>query len=65
MSGTNGCPFFDIPSTFRRKVGAGPAGLVLALSLLKNGVTVRIIDKAPEFHVGSRGAGMMVSLVLV
>ncbi|OCH84203.1 monooxygenase [Obba rivulosa] len=39
-------------------VGAGPAGLVLALSLLQNGVPVRIIDKAPEYHVGRRGRGI-------
>ncbi|TDL23952.1 hypothetical protein BD410DRAFT_720172, partial [Rickenella mellea] len=40
-------------------VGAGPSGLVAALSLLKNGVRVRIVDKEPNYRVGSRGAGMM------
>ncbi|OCH86673.1 hypothetical protein OBBRIDRAFT_838007 [Obba rivulosa] len=39
-------------------VGAGPAGLTLALTLLKNGVSVRIIDKASTYHVGQRGAGI-------
>ncbi|KAL0954605.1 hypothetical protein HGRIS_003565 [Hohenbuehelia grisea] len=40
-------------------VGAGPAGLVLALSLLQNGVPVRIIEKDLEYHAGQRGAGVM------
>ncbi|KAI0919086.1 hypothetical protein AcW1_003446 [Taiwanofungus camphoratus] len=38
--------------------GAGPSGLVLALTLLKNGISVRIIEKKQTFHVGSRGAGI-------
>ncbi|KAJ7490256.1 FAD binding domain-containing protein [Mycena galericulata] len=38
--------------------GAGPAGLVLAITLLKNGVPVRIIDKEPTLRIGSRGAGI-------
>ncbi|TFK39697.1 FAD binding domain-containing protein [Crucibulum laeve] len=40
-------------------VGAGPAGLVLALSLLQNGVAIRIIDKAKTHRLGERGAGIM------
>ncbi|TFK39683.1 FAD binding domain-containing protein [Crucibulum laeve] len=40
-------------------VGAGPAGLVLALSLLQNGIAVRIIDKAKTHRLGERGAGIM------
>ncbi|EPQ61272.1 hypothetical protein GLOTRDRAFT_113667 [Gloeophyllum trabeum ATCC 11539] len=40
-------------------VGAGPAGLVLALTLVQNGVPVRVIDKAPAPPVGQRGAGIM------
>ncbi|KAH8112572.1 FAD binding domain-containing protein [Phellopilus nigrolimitatus] len=40
-------------------VGAGPAGLALALSLLKNGVAVRIIEKDARHHVGERGPGVM------
>ncbi|KDQ49588.1 hypothetical protein JAAARDRAFT_74621 [Jaapia argillacea MUCL 33604] len=39
-------------------VGAGPSGLVAALTLLQNGVPVRIIDRAPKFHIGQRGAGI-------
>ncbi|KAJ6481863.1 FAD binding domain-containing protein [Mycena sanguinolenta] len=38
--------------------GAGPSGLVLALILLKNGVSVRIIDKEMEHRIGSRGSGI-------
>ncbi|TRM65347.1 FAD binding domain-containing protein [Schizophyllum amplum] len=40
-------------------VGAGPSGLVAALTLLRNGVPVRIIDKAAEHRIGQRGAGIM------
>ncbi|KAJ7282897.1 hypothetical protein C8J57DRAFT_1296894, partial [Mycena rebaudengoi] len=36
--------------------GAGPSGLVLAIILLKNGISVRLIDKGPNHRVGSRGA---------
>ena len=43
------------------KVGAGPAGLVLALSLLKNGIRVRVIEKDEAHHHGERGPGVMVS----
>ncbi|MEV0278709.1 FAD-dependent monooxygenase [Streptomyces sp. NPDC050610] len=39
-------------------VGAGPTGLTLGCSLARAGVAVRIIDKAPEFHRGSRGKGL-------
>ncbi|KAI9064756.1 hypothetical protein FKP32DRAFT_1611066 [Trametes sanguinea] len=38
-------------------VGAGPAGLVAALSLAKHGVPVRIVDKLPAFHHATRGTG--------
>ncbi|KZT24407.1 hypothetical protein NEOLEDRAFT_1156905 [Neolentinus lepideus HHB14362 ss-1] len=40
-------------------VGAGPSGLVLALTLAQNGVAVRVIDKAPYPPKGQRGAGIM------
>ncbi|KAG2130258.1 FAD binding domain-containing protein [Suillus clintonianus] len=40
-------------------VGAGPAGLVAALTLLQNGIPVRIIDKDPNPRIGQRGAGIM------
>ncbi|KAG2147740.1 FAD binding domain-containing protein [Suillus bovinus] len=39
-------------------VGAGPAGLVAALSLLQNGISVRIIDKDPNPRIGQRGPGI-------
>ncbi|KAL1700970.1 hypothetical protein EV121DRAFT_213112, partial [Schizophyllum commune] len=42
-------------------VGAGPTGLSLAISLLWNGVPVRIIDKAPEPRVGQKGFGIQAS----
>ena len=44
------------------QVGAGPTGLVAALSLAQNGVNVRIVDKLPEYFRGQRGAGIMVKL---
>lgn len=40
-------------------VGAGPTGLVLALTLLKQGISCRIIEKSLSNHVGTRGAGIM------
>ncbi|KAG1812522.1 FAD binding domain-containing protein [Suillus subaureus] len=40
-------------------VGAGPAGLVAALTLLQNGIPVRIIDKDPNPRMGQRGPGIM------
>ncbi|OBZ66867.1 Pentachlorophenol 4-monooxygenase [Grifola frondosa] len=40
-------------------VGAGPSGLVAALTLLKNGVPVRVITNDPEHRaVGQRGSGV-------
>ncbi|SJL13702.1 uncharacterized protein ARMOST_17150 [Armillaria ostoyae] len=39
-------------------VGAGPSGLSLALALLQNGVSVRVIDKASTYHIGQKGAGI-------
>ncbi|KDR80864.1 hypothetical protein GALMADRAFT_135956 [Galerina marginata CBS 339.88] len=39
--------------------GAGPSGLVLALSLAKHGVPVRVIDKEPIPRLGERGSGIM------
>ncbi|KAJ3757896.1 FAD binding domain-containing protein [Lentinula raphanica] len=38
-------------------VGAGPVGTVLALTLLKNGIAVRIIDKTGP-QVGQKGLGI-------
>ena len=42
------------------QIGGGPSGLTAALALAKNNVPLRIIDKAPEFHKMSRGAGQHV-----
>jgi hypothetical protein len=42
------------------QVGGGPSGLVLALSLLLNGVSVRIIDKERVHRTGSKGNGISV-----
>ncbi|TFK51512.1 monooxygenase [Heliocybe sulcata] len=39
--------------------GAGPTGLVAALTLRQSDIPVRIIDKAPRLEVGSRGQGIM------
>ncbi|KAJ7062664.1 hypothetical protein C8F01DRAFT_1230295 [Mycena amicta] len=39
--------------------GAGPSGrLILAMILLKNGVSVRLIDKERTHRIGSRGAAL-------
>lgn len=47
-------------STMPLQVGGGPSGLVLALSLLRNGVPVRVIEKSWAPRLGQRGAGIMV-----
>ncbi|PBK99861.1 hypothetical protein ARMGADRAFT_1008343 [Armillaria gallica] len=39
-------------------VGAGPSGLSLALALIQNGVSVRVIDKLPTYRVGQKGSGI-------
>lgn len=39
----------------RFQVGAGASGVILALTLAKNGVPIRIIEKDLSFHVGQRG----------
>ncbi|KAJ8495188.1 hypothetical protein ONZ45_g12974 [Pleurotus djamor] len=39
-------------------VGAGPTGLVLAISLALNGVNVRLLEKDAIRKVGQRGAGI-------
>ncbi|KAG1856178.1 hypothetical protein C8R48DRAFT_718665 [Suillus tomentosus] len=41
-------------------VGAGPVGLVAALTLLQNGIPVRIIEKDHHPRIGQRGAGTWV-----
>ncbi|KAA1479243.1 monooxygenase [Dentipellis sp. KUC8613] len=40
-------------------VGAGPTGLVTALTLAKNGIPVRIVEKLSQYSLGQRGAGIM------
>ncbi|KAA1469124.1 FAD/NAD(P)-binding domain-containing protein [Dentipellis sp. KUC8613] len=40
-------------------VGTGPSGLITALTLAKNGVSVRVIEKLPNHPEGQRGAGIM------
>ena len=42
------------------QVGAGPVGLVAALTLLQNGIPVRIIDKDPNRRMGQRGPAIWV-----
>ncbi|THV05571.1 hypothetical protein K435DRAFT_773737 [Dendrothele bispora CBS 962.96] len=39
-------------------VGAGPSGLALALTLLRNSTPVRIIEKQSKYQVGQRGCGI-------
>ncbi|KAF9523094.1 FAD binding domain-containing protein [Crepidotus variabilis] len=39
-------------------VGAGPSGLVAALTLAVNGIPVRIIEKSLTSKIGQRGAGI-------
>ena len=45
------------------QVGAGVSGLCLALTLMKNGISVRIIDKEPTPKVGSKGLGVHVMAI--
>ncbi|KZV66434.1 hypothetical protein PENSPDRAFT_92107 [Peniophora sp. CONT] len=40
-------------------VGAGPIGLLGAIALAQNGVSIRIVDKQPSFDIGQRGANIM------
>jgi 2-polyprenyl-6-methoxyphenol hydroxylase-like FAD-dependent oxidoreductase len=46
------------------QVGAGPAGLTTALYLAKSGIPLRVIDRDDAFHVGSRGFGLQVHIIL-
>ncbi|KAH9478017.1 Flavin-dependent monooxygenase [Psilocybe cubensis] len=39
-------------------VGGGPSGLILALSLARNNVPVRLIEKSTTERVGQRGSGI-------
>ncbi|KAJ7640717.1 FAD binding domain-containing protein [Mycena polygramma] len=38
--------------------GSGPTGLILAITLLKNGVPIRIINAESKHRIGSKGAGI-------
>lgn len=44
-----------------QQAGAGPSGLVAALTLLQNNVPVRIITKELDYTIGQRGSGVWVS----
>ena len=57
---TSSNEYFDLRIILHPQVGAGPTGLVAALTLLRNGVRVRIIEKDAEHHRGERGFGIMV-----
>ena len=46
------------------QAGAGPTGLFLALTLLKNGVQVRVVDGDPHRHPGHRGSGIQVGFTM-
>lgn len=46
-------------------MGGGPSGLVLAISLLQNGIPVRIIEKNANPRLGQRGAGIMVGVLIL
>ncbi|KAF8693163.1 hypothetical protein AX14_002308 [Amanita brunnescens Koide BX004] len=39
-------------------VGGGPSGLAAALTLLRSGIPVRIIDKEPHYRIGQRSNGV-------
>ncbi|KAL5507686.1 hypothetical protein ACEPAH_5304 [Sanghuangporus vaninii] len=47
------------PSAQNLIVGSGPAGLILALTLLKNGVTVRNVEKNTEYLSSERRTAVM------
>jgi hypothetical protein len=51
------CFFTDVLSF---QVGAGVSGLCAALTLLQNGLSVRVIDKEPTPKVGCKGMGVHV-----
>jgi 2-polyprenyl-6-methoxyphenol hydroxylase-like FAD-dependent oxidoreductase len=46
-------------------VGAGPAGLVLALSLSINGIRVRLVDREQTYRIGSKGSGLTVRIIFI
>src|SRR5690242_8322222 len=48
----------DSPALDVLIAGAGPTGTALAVDLLRRGVTVRVVDKAPHSFEGSRAKGI-------
>ena len=60
VSTSSDVPIGRLSSSPLPQIGAGPAGLVAALTLLENGIRPRIIDKARTFHRSSRGVGLQV-----
>ena len=57
--------FCCIAETHAYQVGGGPSGLATAVTLLRNGIPVRIIDKGSHYRFGQRGTGIWVSLGLI
>lgn len=49
------------PNLFSHLTVLDAAGLTAALVLRRNGVFVRLIEKALEYHIGVRGNGVQVS----
>jgi hypothetical protein len=44
------------------QVGGGPSGLAAALTLLRSGIPVRLIDKEPSYRIGQRSNSVWVSI---
>jgi hypothetical protein len=57
--------FLCIVETHAYQVGGGPSGLAAAVTLLRNGIPVRIIDKEPHYRTGQRSNSVWVSLGLI
>jgi ribulose 1,5-bisphosphate synthetase/thiazole synthase len=53
--------FHCIVETHVCQVGGGPSGLSVAVTLLRNGIPVRIIDKESHYRIGQRANGVWVS----
>ena len=54
--------FRCIIETHVYQVGGGPSGLAAAVTLLRNGIPVRIIDKECHYRTGQRATGVWVCL---
>jgi ribulose 1,5-bisphosphate synthetase/thiazole synthase len=57
--------FRFVAETHAYQVGGGPSGLAAAVTLLRNGIPVRIIDKESHYRTGQRANGVWVSLGLI